>query len=95
MSELDTWVTEYEGRVCGEPTYHVYCCIRSDGFDPELFFLGANVTVDEATYCVCGIDNAECGDGAWYLVYAHYVPQETGSKDWNELYGDSELVSAG
>lgn len=95
MAELDTWVTKYEGRVCGHPAYHIYACIKEDGFDEEKMFVGAQLCLDEATYEICGIDDAEVGDGTWMLVYAHYVPQAMSEKDWNGLYGSSELAGNG
>jgi hypothetical protein len=95
MSELDTWVTEYEGRVCGAPAYHIYACIKRDGFDEERMFLGAEITIDEAAYEICGLDKAEAGDGTWMLVYAHYIPKSMNESEWHGLYGDPKLAIDG
>ncbi len=92
MSELDTWVTKYEGRVCDVTAYHIYACIKIDGFDEERMFVGAELDIDEATYEICGIDATECGDGTWMLVYAHYVPQNMNESEWHGLYGDPQLA---
>jgi len=92
VAELDTWVTEHEGWVCGAPAYHIYACIKKDSFDEERMFVGAEVVLDEATYEICGLDSAECGDGTWMLVYAHYVPQNMNESEWHGLYGDPKLA---
>ena len=92
MSELDRWVTEYNGKVCDTVAYHIYACIKRDGFDEDRMFLGAKLDIDDATYEICGIDSAEVGDGTWMLVYAHYLPQSMNESEWHGLYGDPELA---
>lgn len=92
MAELDTWVTQYEGRLCGVAAKHIYACIKRDGFDEGRMFVGAELVIDEATYKICGIDSAECGDGTWMLVYAHYIPQNMSESEWHGLYGDPKLA---
>jgi hypothetical protein len=93
VAELDTWVTEYEGRLCGVPAYHIYACISRDGFDEERMFVGAQLDIDAATYEICAIDTAEVADGTWMLVYAHYIPQNMNESEWQGLYGNPELAS--
>ena len=93
MAELDRWVTEYEGRICDVPAYHIYACIKKCSFDEERMFVGAEWPIDAATYEICALDFAECGDGTWVLVYAHYVPQIMNESEWHGLYGDPELAS--
>ena len=87
MSELDTWVTRYEGKLCDVAAKHIYACIKIDGFDEDRMFVGAELVIDEATYKICDLDSTECGDGTWMLVYAHYVPQSMDNSKWHELYG--------
>lgn len=96
MSEHDYWVTEYEGKVCEIPSRHIYRCVRYSEFNLAQYAVGATTEVDEATYIVCDVDRANPAEGEdWLLVYAHYVPDEMSEKDWNGLYGDTELADAG
>ena len=88
MSELDSWVTEYSVTGCGAPKHHIYTSVREFRLDPDLFYVGSRLTIDDSVYEVCDISEAiGADDGSWRLVYAHLVPQNMSEEDWYGLYG--------
>lgn len=88
-THMNSWVTEYEGRVCEVPSSHIYRCVHESVFSEDTYYMGAHINIDDSIYEICGLDNAECGDGMWHLVYVHLVPDSMAEKDWHELYGNS------
>lgn len=96
MSALDSWVTEYEGKSCGCPAYHIYRCVRDTEFEEDLMGVGCIIPVDHQNYEVCGIDTAcPSEEESWVLIYAHLVPDSMNESDWHGLYGDPELACTG
>ncbi len=67
--------------------------MRIADFNDEIWYLGAHVRVDEVTYEICEINGAECGDGFWQLVFAHYLPQTLSEEEWDGLYRNPDLAS--
>lgn len=91
MLHMDSWVTEYEGKICNVPARHIYRCVPESVFSEDTYYLGARINIDDSVYEVCGLDDAACGSDneIWHLVYVHLIPDSMAEKDWHELYGNS------
>jgi hypothetical protein len=88
MSQLDTWVTAYEGRICDVPARHIYRCVPEAEFSDDVYYVGAYLTIDDSTYMVCGLEEVDMEEGLWHLAYVHSIPDSMTEKEWHELYGN-------